>query len=37
MFERLKLHDWTFSSTAELVVGALLAACIVVTLISVIA
>jgi hypothetical protein len=24
MFERFKLHDWTFSDTAEAVVGALL-------------
>jgi len=31
-FERLKLRDWTFSDTAEAVVGALLLAVIVVTL-----
>ena len=31
MFERLKLNDWTFSDTAEAVVGALLVAAIVVT------
>lgn len=24
MFQRLKLHEWTFSATAETVVGALL-------------
>jgi hypothetical protein len=29
MFHRLKLHDWTFSSTAEAVVGALLVLVIV--------
>jgi len=28
MFERLKLYDWTFSATAELVVATLLAAAI---------
>jgi hypothetical protein len=30
VFERLKLYDWTFSATAEAVVGALLAFVIVV-------
>jgi hypothetical protein len=34
MFQRLKLYDWTFSDTAEIVVGALLAACIVVTVLA---
>ena len=32
MFERLKLYDWTFSATAEVVVGALLAFAIVVSI-----
>jgi hypothetical protein len=32
VLERLKLHDWTFSATAETVVGALLALVIVVCL-----
>ena len=31
MFERLKLADWTFSDTAEAVVGILLVIAIVVT------
>jgi hypothetical protein len=31
MFTRLKHFDWTFSSTAELVVGALLVLAIVVS------
>jgi hypothetical protein len=31
MFERLKLGDWTFSDTAEAVVGILLIITIVVT------
>jgi hypothetical protein len=30
VIERLKLYDWTFSATAEAVVGALLALLIVV-------
>jgi len=30
VFERLRLYDWTFSATAEAVVGALLAVAIVV-------
>jgi len=30
VFERLKLYDWTFSATAEAVVGVLLALLIVV-------
>jgi hypothetical protein len=34
MFHRLKLHDWTFSSTAEAVVGALLAAVVVACIFS---
>jgi hypothetical protein len=29
VFERLKLYDWTFSATAEMVVGALLVLAIV--------
>ncbi len=29
MFERLKLYDWTFSATAEAVIGALLALAVV--------
>jgi len=29
MFERLKLYDWTFSATAETVVGVLLVLTIV--------
>jgi hypothetical protein len=32
VFERLKLYDWTFSATAELVVGALLALAIILVL-----
>ena len=31
MFERFKHYDWTFSATADAVVGALLALAIVVT------
>ncbi len=31
MFARLKLYDWTFSSTAEVVVGVLLVLAIVVS------
>ena len=31
MFERLKLYDWTFSATAEVVVGVLLALVLVVS------
>ena len=34
MFERFKQYDWTFSATAETVVGALLALAIVVTVFS---
>jgi hypothetical protein len=34
VFHRLKLYDWTFSATAETVVGALLAVVIVACLIS---
>jgi hypothetical protein len=34
VFERLKLYDWTFSATADVVVAALLAIAILVTLIS---
>jgi hypothetical protein len=32
VIERLKLYDWTFSATAETVVGALLAALLVVSI-----
>jgi hypothetical protein len=35
MFERLKFYDWTFSATAELVVGALLVATIIVTVLAI--
>jgi len=35
MFERLKLYDWTFSATAEAVVGALLALALVVSIFAV--
>lgn len=31
MFERLKLYDWSFSATAEWVIGALLAMTLVIT------
>ena len=34
MFERLKHRDWTFSATADTVVGALLALAIVITVFS---
>lgn len=34
MFERLKLGDWTFSDTAEAVVGILLIITIVVTVLA---
>jgi hypothetical protein len=34
MFHRLKLHDWTFSATAEAVVGVLLVLVIVACLVS---
>jgi hypothetical protein len=34
MFERLKLYDWTFSATADIVVAALLAIAIIVSVIS---
>lgn len=34
MFKRLKFYDWTFSSTAEAVVAALLGLTLVITLIS---
>jgi hypothetical protein len=37
MFERMKSGDWTFSDTAEAVVGVLLAAVIVVTVVVAIA
>ena len=34
MFERFKSYEWTFSATAEAVIGALLALAIGVTLFS---
>jgi hypothetical protein len=34
MFKRLRFYDWTFSSTAEVVVAALLGLTIVITVIS---
>jgi len=34
VFERLKLYDWTFSATADVVVAALLAITILVSLIA---
>ena len=34
MLERLKLYDWTFSATADAVVGALLALAILVFVFS---
>jgi len=34
VFERLKLYDWTFSATAEAVVGALLVIVIVACVLS---
>jgi hypothetical protein len=37
MFERLKLHDWTFSGTAETVVGVLLVLAIAVSVFALVA
>ena len=34
VFERLKLYDWTFSATADVVVAALLAVAIVVSVLA---
>ena len=34
MFERLKLYDWTFSATAEVVVGVLLALALAVSVLA---